>query len=255
MPKYYLLDENKNLVEGFDKEGFLALLQQAIDQGSLENIDPESAVASKLRSLVNGTTHHIEFVTEAQYNQLEHDGELVPNTYYFITDDTTFEGYEETLNDLVEQLDEIMEGSVAVPKAVKAEETSFTNEDYSSVTIGSNDVVLPLDKNKNYLIMVIMQIDLGYGMKETKVFDLGVIGSFPTNGIDTSYLSNGFYRLLGRIVASVSGFSYFDFSLAYVPSQVGGSDFKYYLHLSADTTIPANFFNNKIVKLFYKEVK
>jgi len=98
MPKYYLLDENKNLVEGFDKEGFLALLQQAIDNGDLEHIDPESAVASKIRSILNGTTHNIEFVTQAQYNQLEAQGELVENTYYFITDDTTAEDIEEHID-------------------------------------------------------------------------------------------------------------------------------------------------------------
>lgn len=100
MPKYYLLDENKNLVEGFDKEGFLALLEQAIEQGSLENIDPDSAVASKIRSVLNGTTHHIEFVTQAQFNQLVADEQLVKNTYYFITDDTTLEGLENSIGNL-----------------------------------------------------------------------------------------------------------------------------------------------------------
>lgn len=104
MPKYYLLDENKNLVEGFDKEGFLALLEQAIEEGSLENIDENSAVASKIRSILNGTTHNIEFVTQAQYNQLVSDEELVPNTYYFITDDTTAEGLENALNNLGDRL-------------------------------------------------------------------------------------------------------------------------------------------------------
>lgn len=108
MPKYYLLDENKNLVEGYDKEGFLGLLEQVIEQGSLENIPEDSAVASKLRSILNGTTHHIEFVTQAQYNQLVADEELVANTWYFITDDTSVE---ETLDDheaRIEALEELI---------------------------------------------------------------------------------------------------------------------------------------------------
>lgn len=123
MPKYYLLDENKNLVEGFDKEGFLALLEQAIEDGSLENIDENSAVASKIKSLLNGTTHNIEFVTEAQYNQLVIDEELVPNTYYFITDDTTLE-------DLLQLLSNIINGNQVVGEALHSEgadETDFTN--------------------------------------------------------------------------------------------------------------------------------
>lgn len=130
MPKYYLLDENKNLVEGFDKEGFLAILQQAIEQGSLENIDEDSAVASKLRSVLNGTAHHIEFVTQAQYNELESEGELVENTYYFIIDDPSFENFErefeeetnslnENLDEVTERINSIVNGQTPVGKATK----------------------------------------------------------------------------------------------------------------------------------------
>lgn len=97
---FYVLDENKNLVASFDREGFLAILQQAIEQGTLENIDPDSAVASKLRSNLNGTAHYIEFVTAAQYSELEAQGELVEGTYYFITDDTTEEDLENAIGEL-----------------------------------------------------------------------------------------------------------------------------------------------------------
>ena len=110
MAKYYLLDENKNLVEGFDKEGFLGILEQAIENGDLEDIDEDSAVASKLRSTLNGSTHHIEFVTQAQYNQLVADEELVANTYYFITDDTTEEDIEEHLSTIDTELEGQAEG-------------------------------------------------------------------------------------------------------------------------------------------------
>lgn len=107
--KYYLLDENKNLIEGFDKEGFLALLEQAIEQGTLENIDEDSAVASKIRSVLNGTTHHIEFITQAQYNQLVADEELVANTWYFITDDTSYDELLEQVGVLQDKCDELEE--------------------------------------------------------------------------------------------------------------------------------------------------
>ena len=80
---FFVIDENKNLIEGLDKEGVIALLEQAIEDGDLSHIEADSAFVSKLKSLVNGTTHHIEFVTQAQFNQLEHDDELVSNTYYF----------------------------------------------------------------------------------------------------------------------------------------------------------------------------
>lgn len=202
MPKYYLLDENKNLVEGFDKEGFLALLQQAIDQGSLENIDPESAVASKLRSLVNGTTHHIEFVTEEQYNQLEHDGELVPNTYYFITDDTTFEGYEETLNDLVarfpiveDNVNGLMSGSVI---AKNAQNTLLTNGEWQSVDLSVSGSA-NLQPNKFYFIYYKSgDIVVNYGL----VYVVSNQTLIVSNGIHTGY---GYE--LSKLSVSPSGFN------------------------------------------------
>lgn len=130
MPKYYLLDENKNLVEGFDKEGFLALLEQAIEQGSLENIDENSAVASKLRSVLNGTTHHIEFVTQAQYNQLVADEELVVNTWYFIIDDTSYDDLITSFNNYVAQFealsDEVAELREVVERGTKLAITDFS---------------------------------------------------------------------------------------------------------------------------------
>ena len=46
---------------------------------------------------MNGTTHHIEFVTQAQYNQLEQEQQLVAGTYYFITDDETAEEFAEAI--------------------------------------------------------------------------------------------------------------------------------------------------------------
>lgn len=104
---YYVLDENKNLVQSFDREGFLAILEQAIEQGTLENIDEDSAVASKLRSNINGTAHYIEFVTAAQYSELEAQGALVLGTYYFIIDDTTEEDLETAISGLIETTDSL----------------------------------------------------------------------------------------------------------------------------------------------------
>lgn len=106
---YYVLDDNKNLVQSFDREGFLAILQQAIADQSLENIDEDSAVASKLRSNINGTAHYIEFVTAAQYAELETQGALVLGTYYFITDDTTEEDLETAISGLITTTDGLTE--------------------------------------------------------------------------------------------------------------------------------------------------
>ena len=156
MPKYYLLDENKNLVEGFDREGFLAVLEQAIEDGSLANIDPNSAFATKIKSLFNGTTHNIEFVTQAQYNQIVADGGLVPNAYYFITDDTTAEDLEAhiTAND----------GAVASLNAdfdeLKQDEEDFKGEirgivgDIAFKKVGEGLTTATLDGASRYFVAV-----------------------------------------------------------------------------------------------------
>lgn len=97
---FYVLDDHNNRVLAFDQEGILAVLQQAIADQSLENINPDSAVASRLRSIINGTAHHIEFVTQAQYNDLEQAGQLIEGCYYFITDDETAENFEDAIEAL-----------------------------------------------------------------------------------------------------------------------------------------------------------
>ena len=82
-PKVYLIDENKNLVE-------VVNIEDNLFRTRLE----------KLHSDLNNTDHSIEFVTQAQYNQLEAQGQLVANTYYFITDDTTAEDTNNKISEL-----------------------------------------------------------------------------------------------------------------------------------------------------------
>lgn len=91
---FYVLDDNKNLVEAYDKEDVLALLEQAIEDGSLEHITENSGFITKIKSAVDGQTHEISFVTQAKYNELKDAGSLVEGAYYFITDDTTAEDLE-----------------------------------------------------------------------------------------------------------------------------------------------------------------
>lgn len=140
MPKYYLLDENKNLVE-------VVNIEDNLFRTRLE----------KLHSEVNNTDHNIEFVTQAQYNQLEHDGELVANTYYFITDDTTVEDLEEHIN----QNDEAVASAVARVEAIedgttpaqKSTTTSFTNNNMQRYVVGNIGYVnLPTDRGFYYLL-------------------------------------------------------------------------------------------------------
>lgn len=94
MSKFYVLDENNNKVEAYDKEGVLAVLAQAIADGSLENIVADAAFINKIRCCVSGTTYNIAFVTQAKYNELVNTGNVLKDTYYYILDDTTCDNIE-----------------------------------------------------------------------------------------------------------------------------------------------------------------
>lgn len=108
---YYLLDENKNKIEVTSIDQFF------------------TTIATQFHSDLNNTNHHIEFVTQAQYNQLENDEQLVANTYYFITDDTTAEDLEQHITDNDDLVEEAMEEF----------EASLTNQlKYKEIYQGSN---------------------------------------------------------------------------------------------------------------------
>ena len=101
---FYVLDDDKNKVEALSKEDVYALLEQAIEDGDLSHIEADSAFVSKLKSIINGSVHHVEFVTQAQFNSMQQGGTLVAGTYYFITDDTTAEDLGAAIDDLSDEI-------------------------------------------------------------------------------------------------------------------------------------------------------
>lgn len=103
---FYVLDENNNKVEAYDKEGVLALLNQAIADGSLENIVADAAFVTKLKCCVDGGTFQIAFITQAKYNELATNKTLLENTYYFIVDDTTADGINEQLENILKAFED-----------------------------------------------------------------------------------------------------------------------------------------------------
>lgn len=152
---YYVLDDHNNKIAAFDQEGILAVLQQAIADQSLEDIDPDSAVASKLRSVINDTTHHIEFVTQAQYNTLEQGGELIEGCYYFITDDTTAEDIEDAIDALEDDVDALQTG-------LNSAEADIAKLKIKSTTTASwNDLKAFFPISNKVPVAVFIRIDQG----------------------------------------------------------------------------------------------
>lgn len=97
---FYVLDENNNKVEALDKEGVLAVLAQAIADGSLENVTADAAFISKVKCCVCGDTKQMAFITQAKYNELLAASGLQENTYYFIIDDTSYEDIDKALEEI-----------------------------------------------------------------------------------------------------------------------------------------------------------
>ena len=119
--KFYVLDENNNKSEAYDKEQLLSMLTQALQEGTLENIVADSAFVSKLKCCVAGVTYQIAFITQAKYNELLANNQTKENTYYFIIDDTTGE-------DIDKELENINNAIKALSNRVTALETKQLNE-------------------------------------------------------------------------------------------------------------------------------
>lgn len=149
----YVVDDNKNFERAFNQEEVLGILQQAIDDGTLENIDPNSAVASKLRSLLTGKTYNLEYVTTAIYNQLVAEGRDDPNTIYYLIDDPTPTAIRTAIKDINERLDALGfktgvvtvssgNGTITSQSLIKQGKIAILNLTYTGKI---NELQLPID--------------------------------------------------------------------------------------------------------------
>ena len=140
MPKYYLLDDSKNKIEVENIEGNLY-----------------RTILAKIHSDLNNKDYAIEFVTQAQYNQLEADGELVANTYYFITDDATAEDIEKFLNQLnnsVNDLSDLVNNHTNLINGKVDNNVTYENIDeritQRIINDATNGVIVDIDIDDNY---------------------------------------------------------------------------------------------------------
>ena len=115
---FYVIDDNNNRKEALDKEGVLAVLQQAIASGDLSFIDANSAFVSKLKCCVGGDTYPFAFVTQAKYNELVANNNIVENCYYIITDDTTCEDLDELLEQITTTINELIDANKDIDDAI-----------------------------------------------------------------------------------------------------------------------------------------
>lgn len=113
---FYVLDEQNNKIEAFDKEGVLNAIETAIANGSLASLLADAGFISKLKCCVTGGTNKVAFVTQAKYNELGATDALLDNCLYIITDETTSEDINASLIEIAKYIN----GEERVPKAKEA---------------------------------------------------------------------------------------------------------------------------------------
>lgn len=135
---HYIHDEKNNRIEGMSKEEIYALLAEAIQEGELPSVDEDTAFVTMFKSIVDGKAYKMGFCTQAQYNQLEAQGLLVADTYYIITDDTTYDDIIAYIDNKETSLLENISTKVAI---------NFNNGDIeNNITNGETGVKIEVDR-------------------------------------------------------------------------------------------------------------
>lgn len=177
--KFYVLDENNNKVEAFDKQGVLALLAQAIADGTLDSITADSAFINKIKCCVSGTTYNIAFTTQAYYNNLVATGAVKTNTYYYIIDDTTGEDIDKALENINKSITTINEKLITLPSFSKKSEARqyISRADFGAANRNLFDININTDFSKNN------RVDLSSFLLDGKSYEdtIGISGTLQIN--------------------------------------------------------------------------
>lgn len=130
-PTVYVLCDANCRHEGMTKEQILAVLQQAIDNKTLEGINADAGFVTKLKEMNANKQVKLWLGTQAEYNALTTKEQ---DTLYLFTDDPTLEALEKAIEENKAEIKDIVEGKKSVGKAKEFEAkewetcTSFDNE-------------------------------------------------------------------------------------------------------------------------------
>ena len=120
---FYVLDENNNKVEALDKEGVVAAIAQAIEDGSISNLVADAGFISKIKCCISGETLRMAFVTQAYMNTLLQENAADDNTIYYIIDDTSADDLDTYLTNLSNELNDNIANLTTEIENIKSGET------------------------------------------------------------------------------------------------------------------------------------
>jgi hypothetical protein len=224
MSEKYVVDKNKNLVEGLSKEETYDLLAEAIKNGTLPGINTDNAFITQVKDSVTGYSHKVAFVTQAKYNELKNAGSLISNCLYYIVDDSTEEDIENAINQAKEEAIASANATTAEGLAKKLDKGEWVEYLFSYVKDTMVGVeISPLNPG-TYIAEIVR--------KETRdnshpyIFSLGV---FTFSGTAEAYV--GGTVLYGGIIYDLS--AAFNMNRAYIKgnADLAGSSGSYDFYL------------------------
>lgn len=142
MAKKYVLCDTNCKWEALDKEETLSAIQQALENGSVQEVDPEAPFITKIKEQNGGKAFSFWLGTQAEYNALT---ETEENCLYIITDDGFIEGVNSAIDSLREDLNQLTDNTRNLSEqlvnggiTVKFAETAHTASEATIARLADN---------------------------------------------------------------------------------------------------------------------
>lgn len=202
----YAQDNAKNNFLTMTKEQILTAILQAVNEGTIGDID--AGFITKLKEMNDGAVIQIWIGTMAEYTALP---ETRPNTLYMFTDDPTLSDIEKAFRDIQDSIKNIKNGNTVVEKS---KDVTGTIGGKKITDIFKEDGVTP--KNAAAVNDIIFA-----KLDETRIQVSGAIDEQKTIGIyykkdiNHSFSQGGFTLTLDNIDITDSGYVEYEFYIEY----------------------------------------
>ena len=184
MSEKYVVDKNKNLVEGLSKEETYDLLAEAIKNGTLPDINTDNAFITQIKDSVTGYSHKVAFVTQAKYNELKNAGSLISNCLYYIVDDSTEVDIENAINQAKEEAIASANTTTAEGLAKKLDKGEWVEYPFNYVKDTNIAVsISPLDYG-TYIAEILEKAT--NNSKDSTTLSLGVFNIYNSDGVGST---------------------------------------------------------------------
>ena len=179
--KKYLICDNNCKFEGLDKEETLSAIQQAIENGGVQDVDPNEPFITKIKDVNTGAAVKLWIGTEAQFNAIETKD---ANTLYIYSTDfeanvsTILAELQADITTLQGNIVNIISGSQKVGKAAQADKatnaTKINNLELKEDSNGVLKIGTTIIKRKKFIADITVSHNtvlnaISYNIKDKKL--------------------------------------------------------------------------------------